>query len=688
MNETYARQRIEKLRAQIEDLRYQYHVLDKPDIDDSVYESLTQELRDLEVQFPQLQSPTSPTVRVGGVALEKFKKVKHEVRQWSLQDAFHFDEVRAWEERIVRLLEKAGITEKPDYSCEVKIDGLKIILTYKQGELVQGATRGDGVTGEDVTAQIKTIQSIPLQLRERIDMIAVGEAWLDVKKLAAINTEREKNNVPPFANSRNAAAGSIRQLDPNVTAERGLDSYVYDIDRIAGKAMPAMQIEELKLLQKLGFKVNPHFKQCGTLEAVEAFYEEWKNKKDNQPYGIDGLVIKVNQKRLQDALGFTGKAPRWAIAHKFAPEKATTVVEDITVQIGRTGALTPVAHLRPVQVAGTTVSRATLHNEDEIKRLDVRIGDTVVIHKAGDIIPDIVEVLPKLRDGSEKQFHFPKTCPNCGGAVVRPEGEAAHYCTNPKCFALQSQSIIHFVSRKGMNIEGLGDKIVEQLINEGLIKDAADLYFLTEGDLEPLERFGEKSAHNLIDAIDASRRATLPKLLFALGIRYVGEETAVLLAQRIYDFTCLPARQGSQISDCGIVDVVKKIQSMNIEDLEEIDGIGSKVAHSVYDWFHDEDNIALMQRLQAGGVCLENPKSEIINHTLQGKTFVLTGSLQQLTRDEAQDTIRTRGGTVSSSVSKKTDYVVAGEDPGSKYKKAKELGVTILDEGEFLKMIA
>lgn len=680
MDAPTAKQRIEKLRAQIEELRYEYHVLDRPEVDDEVYSSLTDELRALEEQFPQFRSPTSPTVRVGGVALGKFKKVRHAVRQWSLQDAFTFADVTAWEERIIRALEKQGITEKPDYSCEIKIDGLKMILTYQDGELVRGATRGDGVVGEDVTEQLKTIQSIPLSLRERgqgvRELVAVGEAWLDKKKLAAINEERAKSNLPLFANSRNAAAGSIRQLDPAITAQRGLDSYVYDIDSIAGE-LPATQIEELELLRQLGFKVNPHFKCCLTLDEAEAMYEEWKEKKDRQPYGIDGLVIKVNSKKLQEALGYTGKAPRWAIAYKFAPEKATTVVEDITVQIGRTGALTPVAHLRPVLVAGSTVSRATLHNEDEIKRLDVRIGDTVVVHKAGDVIPDIVEVLPKLRTGTEKKFLFPKTCPQCGGAIERRDGEAAHYCTNKKCFALQLQALIHFVSRKGMNIEGMGDKIVEQLLNEGLIKDAADIYFLKQGDLEVLERFAEKSAANLIDAIERSRQAALPKLLFALGIRHVGEETALLTSNKL------------QVTSNKISELIEKSQTLTVKDWESIDGIGMKVAESLHEWFHNEENIALLKRLEEGGVVLEvsTQRSQSKDQTLAGKTFVLTGSLSRLTRDEAKDKIRALGGQVSSSVSKKTDYVVAGEEAGSKLTKAEELGVTVVDEDEFLKMI-
>jgi len=681
--------RIEKLRRQIDEMRYQYHVLDKPDVDDVVYDSLTRELRELEEKYPEFKSATSPTVRIGGEALDRFKKVHHQVRQWSLQDAFDFEEVKDWEEKIQRILDKEKITDKLDYCCEVKIDGLKIILTYKDDEFVQAATRGDGVIGEEVTAQIKTIQSIPLQLtplltpplirggevkRRGMDITVVGEAWLNKEQLAKINAERKKKGEPEFANSRNAAAGSIRQLDPKITAERRLDSFVYDVDAIKGK-FPETQIEELCLLEKLGFKVNKEYRHCKNLADIQKMHDEWAKKKDKQPYGIDGLVIKVNSKKLQDILGYTGKAPRWALAYKFNPEKVTTVVEDITVQVGRTGALTPVAHLRPVQVAGTTVSRATLHNEDEIARLGVKIGDTVVVHKAGDIIPEVVEVLKKMRTGKEKKFIMPKVCPICGSAVERRAGEAATYCTNKKCFAQELEKIIHFVSKKGMNIEGLGDKIVEQLLNEGLIKDGADIYYLTAGDLEPLERFAEKKAQNIINSIGQSRTVELPKLLYALGIRHVGEETAILLAQKILDFRLQ------------ILDLIHTIQNISLKELQSIEGIGEIVGQSVFHWFQDKNNVEFLERLQSGGVKIANHKSQIINLKLSGKTFVLTGTLSSLTRDEAKDKIRALGGDVSSSVSKNTDYVVAGEEPGSKYDKAKKLGVKIIRKKEFLSMI-
>ena len=683
--------RIDKLRRQIDEMRYQYHVLDKPDIDDQIYDSLTRELRELETKYPELQSPTSPTVRIGGQALVKFQKVRHEIRQWSLRDAFNFSEVQDWEEKIQRVLEKENIKEKLDYSCEVKIDGLKIILTYKDGQFARAATRGDGQIGEDVTEQIKTIQSVPLRLTptslpapllskeggaKKIDATVVGEAWLNKEHLAKINQERKKAGEPLFANSRNAAAGSIRQLDPKITAARKLDSFVYDIDAIAGK-FPATQIEELKLLGKLGFKVNKEYRHCKNLAEAQKMHDEWAGKKDKQPYGIDGLVIKVNSKKLQDILGYTGKAPRWALAYKFAPAKATTVVEDITVQVGRTGALTPVAHLRPVAVAGSTVSRATLHNEDEIARLGVKIGDTVVVHKAGDIIPEVVEVLTKLRTGKEKKFLMPKKCPICGSAVERRAGEAATYCTNKKCFAQGLEKIIHFVSKKGMNIEGLGDKIVEQLLNEGLIKDAADLYYLTAGDLEPLERFAEKKAQNIIDSIQQSRNVELPKLLYALGIRHVGEETVRLLAQAIFNF---------QFSIFNLGKLIKFFPKITLEELQRIEGIGEVVGKSIYDWFKDKNNVEFLAKLHDGSVTLSK-KSEVRSQKLRGKVFVLTGTMAGLTREEAKDKIRELGGDVSASVSKNTDYVVAGSEPGSKYDKAKKLGVKIIDEKKFLEML-
>ncbi|MFH1427719.1 MAG: NAD-dependent DNA ligase LigA [Patescibacteria group bacterium] len=694
--------RIQALTKQIDELRLKYHTSDRPEVDDEVYDSLTRELHELEKKYPKFKNKTSPLQRVGGEPLKKFVKVQHKQRQWSLQDCFDFADLQDWEDRIKRLLVKKNIHDKIDYSCEIKIDGLKIILIYEDGVFVQGATRGDGKVGENVTEQLKTIQSIPLVLRERgqgvRETTVVGEAWLDKNHLEKINKQRVKDGQLEFANSRNAAAGSIRQLDPKITAKRKLDSYIYDIDALTlrptrfayegGRAtlsqrekgqsvseFPQTQIEELKLLEKLGFKVNKNYHHCKSLSEVEKIYKQWEQKRDKQNYGIDGLVIKVNSKKLQDALGYTGKAPRWAIAYKFIPEKVTTIVENITVQVGRTGALTPVAHLKPIQVAGSIVSRATLHNEDEINKKDVHIGDTIVIHKAGDIIPEVVEVLKKLRTGQEQKFKMPKKCPICQSEVKRPAGESATYCTNKKCFAQEVENIIHFVSKKGMNIEGLGDKIVEQLLSEGLIKDTADLYELKIGDLQPLERFEQKSAENLIKAIETSKNADLAKFIYALGIRYVGEETAHLLAQEIPN------------SKFQIPNLIQKIQNMKVENLQEIEGIGEKVAQSIYNWFRNESNIDLLKRLEQGGVVFSNQQSKIKNQKLSGKDFVLTGTLSSLTRDEAKDKIRKLGGNISSSVSKNTDYVVAGEEPGSKYDKAVKLGLEILDENEFEKLI-
>ena len=671
-----AKERIDKLRKVVDKHRYLYHVLDKPEITDEVYDSLMEELRILEEKYPQFRSPTSPTQRVGGEPLDHFEKVRHETRQWSFDDVFSFEELKKWDEKVKRLIEKHPdiSNEKLEYCCEIKIDGLKIILTYKDGVLVRGATRGDGVIGEDVTQNLKTIGSIPLALNKSLDIIAVGEAWLSEKELERLNKEREKSGELPFANTRNAAAGSIRQLDPKVAASRRLDCFIYDIDKLNGADFPDTQIEELELLEKLGFKVNQNFKLCKSIDEIEKFYNSWVNKRTKQEYDVDGVVIKVNSRKIQEALGYTGKSPRWGVAYKFPAEQVTTVVEDIKVQVGRTGVITPVAHLKPVRVAGSTVSRATLHNEDEIKRLDIRIGDTVVIQKAGDVIPEVVEVVIGLRTGKEKKFKMPDRCPICGHVVEKKiigEGKtksAAHYCSNKKCYAQEKERIIHFVSRKGLNIDGLGEKIVEQLIDEGLISDFSDIFELTKGDLKPLERFEEKSADNLIKAIEKSKNVTLPKFLFALGMLHVGEETANLLAEKF----------GS----------IKKIQEASKEELEKIDGIGEVVAKSIAGWFSDKHNKDLLQRLLQF-VKIENSKKTISNEKLflKDKTFVLTGSLDAFSRDEAKEYIRKFGGKILSSVSSNTDFVVAGKDPGSKYEKAKELGVKILDEKAFLKMI-
>jgi DNA ligase (NAD+) len=539
-----------------------------------------------------------------------------------------------------------------------------------------------------VTSNLKTIQSVPLELAEKIDAIVVGECWLSKKELARINAERMENGEAVFANTRNAAAGSIRQLDPKIAAKRKLDSFIYDIDSIEEDRIPNTQIEELALLKHLGFKVNPDHQLCKTVKEIQAFYESWTEKKDQQDYEIDGIVIKVNARKIQEALGYTGKAPRWGIAYKFPAQQVTTVVEDIKVQVGRTGALTPVAHLRPVRVAGSVVSRATLHNEDEINRLDVRIGDTVVIRKAGDVIPEVVSAMKNLRTGKEKRFSMPEKCPICGGPVerhlvksqkskVESEESAAHYCLNPKCFAVEMGQMIHFVSRKGFDIVGLGESIIERLMSEGIISNSADIFDLKVGDLEPLERFAERSAEKLIESIEKSKKISLEKFLYSLGIRFVGEETALLVANNS------KALKISSLQD--LIDIFPKI---TVEQWQNIKGIGEKSAESLAVWFGGESNLKLLERMNEFGVeIMLDEQSRTGNDRLRGLVFVLTGELAGFTRDEAKDMIRKEGGSVSSSVSKKTDYVLAGENAGSKYDKAIKLGVKVIGEEEFLKLI-
>jgi len=724
--------RIEKLRREIDRFRYEYHVLDRPGVSDEIFDSLMRELRQLEEKYPEFRTPDSPSQRIGGKPLAKFEKVRHSHRQWSLDDAFSLEEVKKWEEKIMRLLDKRLEVRLPrgsrtsaslEYCAEIKIDGLKIILTYKKGLLFQAATRGDGVIGENVIEQVKTIQSVPLKLNEPIDITVVGEAWMKKSDLEKTNKAREKEGLPPFANSRNAAAGSIRQLDPKITSKRRLDSFIYDIEELhvtrnikhVTKKIdsPKTQLKELELLEKLGFKINKYYKLCKNLDEIQKLFESWEDKRNKQDYGIDGLVIKINDNNLQRELGYTGKSPRWAVAYKFIPEKVTTIVEEIKVQVGRTGALTPVAHLRPVLVAGSTVSRATLHNEDEINRLDVRIGDTIVIHKAGDVIPEVVEVLKNLRTGKEKKFHMPTRCPICGGGVKKeiinqssaksklgfslpanksPEFlkaklldssksdfSAAHYCQNKKCFAIEKENIIHFVSRKGFDIEGLGEKIVEQLMNEGLVSNFADIFELKSGDLEPLERFAEKSADNLIKSIEKAKKIEFPKFLYALGIRHVGEETAHLVTQNMKHVT--------QEKVQNISDIISVFPRISADDWLNIKGIGEKSAKSLTEWFNDKNNLDLLGKMLKLGVEVKIPLSHVTSYMLQGKSFVLTGELESMSRDEAKEKIRALGGDVSSSVSRSTSYVVVGKNPGSKYDKAKTLRVKTLNERDFLKMI-
>ncbi|NOY35896.1 MAG: NAD-dependent DNA ligase LigA [bacterium] len=674
MNKADAKKRAEKLRKLINHHRYLYHVLDRQEISDEALDSLKHELYELEQKFPELVTPDSPTQRVGGKPLDKFSKIRHKVRQWSFEDVFTEDEIREFDARLKRMLAKAGVEPKkePEYTCELKIDGFKIVLTYENGFLKTAATRGDGLVGEDVTQNVKTIESIPLKIEKEFDAVVEGEIWMGKREFERLNAERKRKGEPLFANPRNVAAGSIRQLDPKVAASRKLDSFMYDLTILGTPApgafrRPETQYEELELLRELGFKVNPHFKLCGNIEEVIAFWKEWAKKRDNMNYWIDGIVVKLNKIEWQEKLGYTGKSPRFAIAFKFPAEQAATVVEDIQIQVGRTGALTPVAHLRPVTVAGSVVSRATLHNEDEIKKLDVRIGDTVIIQKAGDVIPDIVKVLKEIRDGGEKIFKMPKKCPICGAPVEREEGSPIVRCPNKKCATRHRRALHYFVSKQGFDIEGMGPKVVDALLDSGLVTDAANIFDLKEGDVSPLERFAEKSAENLIKSISARREISLPRFITALGILHVGERTARALADRF----------GS----------IEKLREAPLDELESVNDVGVVVAKSVYDWFRDEYNkkflSKLLDRVKIKPLGREAPKSG----KLKGKKFVLTGSLGSMPREEAKEKIIALGGEVASSVSKNTDFVVAGKDPGSKYERAKQLGVKTLNEKEFLELL-
>jgi DNA ligase (NAD+) len=664
--------RIVKLREVIDRHRYLYHVLDAPEIGDTAYDSLIEELETLEATYPQFYSKNSPTQRVGGTPLESFEKVVHQVRQWSFDDIFDHDGLVKWDEKTKRFAEKQGFSaDGVTYCCEIKIDGVKMILTYEQGEFVRAATRGDGRIGEDITENVRTIASVPLILQEKIDIVVVGEVWLSEKELERVNTERKKTGEPLYANTRNLAAGSLRQLDPKITAHRRLDSFVYDIDyfdsRNSGVSVPQTQTEELELLQKLGFKVHAGFEICKSVNEIEVYYKKWTPKRDKQPYGIDGVVMKVNRRDIQEALGYTGKSPRFGVAYKFPAEQVTTVVEDIVLQVGRTGVVTPVAHLRPVRVAGSVVSRATLHNEDEIERLDVRIGDTVILQKAGDVIPDIVEVLKDLRTGKEKKFRFPEYVEDCEGPIERIPGEAAYRCVNKNSFVQKRRRFHYFVSKAAFDIEGMGPKVVDALLDAGIIANIDDIFTLKKGDVLALPRFAEKSVDNLIESINGSREVTLPRFLVGLSIDHVGDETAVLFANR---FESLDVIMGA-----------------TLEELDSIHGVGEVVARSLYEWFRDLSHVALVQRLLKQVEILPYHKPRSKNAAVGGKTFVLTGTMANLGRDEAKQKIQVLGGKVSSSVSAKTDYVVVGENPGSKYDTALELGIEVLDEQAFLQII-
>jgi DNA ligase (NAD+) len=666
------KRRIEKLKRVINYHRYLYHVLNRQEISEAALDSLKHELYQLEQRFPKFITPDSPTQRVGGAPLDKFIKVKHKVRQWSFEDVFTEEEIKDFDARIKRMLEKKlgspASTWKQDfqvdYTCELKIDGFKIILAYEKGILKTASTRGDGLIGEDVAQNVKTIESIPLRLEKDIDVVVEGEVWMGKKVFEKLNVIQKKKGEPLFANPRNVAAGSIRQLDPKISASRKLDSFIYDLSWL-NFPLPKTQFEELKLLSELGFKVNSHFKLCKNIDEVISFWKEWQKKREREDYWIDGIVVKLNNREWQEILGYTGKAPRFAVAFKFPAQQTTTIVNDIQVQVGRTGALTPVAHLKPVLIAGTTVSRATLHNAEEIKKLDLKIGDTVIIQKAGDVIPDIVKVLQDLRTGKEKEFKMPKKCPICGGKTEREKGGPITKCLNKKCSLRHRRSLYYFTSKKSFNIEGLGPKIIDALLDNGLISDAADIFALKEGDLIPLERFAEKSAKNIINAIASRKEIELDRFIVSLGILHVGEKTAEDLAKRF--------------------GTMGKLQKATLEEINSVENIGEVVSRSVYEWFRNENNKKFLQRL------LKRLKIKTVRHRVSDKLkrlkFVLTGTLESMSRDTAKEKIRLLGGEVAESVSAKTDYVVAGADPGSKYEKAKKLGIKILNEKEFMSII-
>ncbi|MFA6270593.1 MAG: NAD-dependent DNA ligase LigA [Candidatus Paceibacterota bacterium] len=665
------KQRVEKLRKIIEKHSHLYYVKDAPEIEDTAYDSLVSELIKLEEEFPDLKSETSPTQRVGGEPLKEFKKVKHRVPQWSFGDAFSEQDMLDFDKRVNRMLEKElGEKVNPTYACELKIDGLKVVLEYEAGLLKRAATRGDGIIGEDVTNNIKTINSVPLTLFKPLDIIVEGEIWFGKNNFNKLNEERKIKAEPLFANPRNAAAGTLRQLDPKIVAQRKLDSFIYDVAQITQGLVLETQEAELKYLADLGFRVNKNFKICHDIKAVIEFWKIWQDKKDKEDYLIDGIVVKINETKHQNALGFTGKAPRFAIAFKFPAEQVTTVVEDIVLQVGRTGVLTPVAHLRPVLVAGSTVSRATLHNEDEIKRLDVRIHDTVILQKAGDVIPDIVSVIKEMRTGKEKVFVWPTRVPACGGGgrIEKISGQVAWRCVEKNSFDQQRRKFSYFVSKQAFNIVDLGPKIIEVLLKENLISEYADIFTLKRGDLLILPRFAEKSVDNLLVAIEKAKNTTLSRFIISLSILNVGEEIAYLLAKSFNS--------------------IEKLKAAKIADLEKIEGIGPIVAKSVFDFFASEENKKMLKNLLQH-VTIERSldNSSDTGNKLKNKVFVLTGTLLNMSRDEAKEMIRKSGGNISSSVSKETDYVVAGENPGSKYDKALELGVKIINEVEFRNLL-
>jgi DNA ligase (NAD+) len=654
-----AKLRVEELRSAINYHDYRYHVLDSPEIADAEYDKLMRELRELEARFPELITPDSPTQRVSGQPIEAFGIVEHRQQMLSLGNAFSEEELRAWYRRVANLAEREDIP----LVCEPKIDGLAVALVYEDGSFVQGATRGDGARGENITQNLRTIRSIPLSITkptpQRFEVR--GEVYMTKSGFQALNEERASQGQPLFASPRNSAAGSLRQLDPSVTATRPLDIFLYQLGWAEGET-PQTQWDTLQWFSDLGLRVNPHIKRFTDLDAVVEHVKGWEAQRDSLDYEIDGLVIKIDEFALQRALGVVGREPRWAIAFKFPPTQATTKLLDVETNVGRTGVLTPFARLEPVIVAHARVGLATLHNEEDIRRKDIRIGDTVIVQRAGDVIPQVVGPVVSLRTGKEIPFEMPKQCPECGYDLIRPEGEVRTYCPNKRCPAQIFRLLGHFASRGAMDIEGLGESMAQQLLESGLVEDIGDVYALTKEKLITLERMGEKSAENLLAGIEASKQRPLSRVLYALGVRHVGDETAELLAGHF-----------------GSIDAIAAAET---DELEAVPTIGPKIARSVYEYFHDEENLALVEKLRKAGVTLEGATAAR-EGPLMGSTFVVTGSLSRWTRNEIESLIKSLGGGVGSSVTKKTSYLVAGESPGSKLTKAQEYEVTVLDEAGF-----
>jgi DNA ligase (NAD+) len=670
MERQEAERQIEQLRQQLQYHNYRYHVLDDPQITDAEYDQLMRRLQELEAAFPELIRPDSPTQRVGATPLEAFGTVLHSLPMLSLDNAFSAEEVRDFDARIRRQL---GQSDRIDYVAEPKIDGLAVELVYVDGLFVQGSTRGNGVRGEDITQNLRTIKTIPLRLiavahdplPQRLEVR--GEVYMTKRDFQRLNARREEEGEPTFANPRNASAGALRQLDPRITAGRPLAMFCYGVGGVEGITFQT-HWDVLQSLARWGFSINPHSGRCQGIEAALAYYERLSQQREELPYEIDGVVIKVNALALQEALGTRSRSPRWALAYKFEAKQAVTRVKKIAVQVGRTGALTPVALLEPVQVAGVEVSRASLHNPDEVARKDVRAGDWVLVQRAGDVIPEIVEVLKERRTGEEKPFEMPTHCPICKSGVVRLEDEVVPRCVGLSCPAKLKETIVHFASKRAMDIDGLGDKTVDQLVERGLVKDIGDLYGLTKDDVLKLDRLADKSASNLIAAIERSKQTTLPRFLYALGIRHVGEHVAVVLAREYSDWQAL--------------------QHAGYEELQGIHEIGPRIAQSIVAFFQDTGNQGVLEKLHRGGVCATPLQRPAVDQSLRGKTLVFTGELQTYTRAEAKRLVEARGGRVTSSVSRSTSYVVAGADAGSKLDQARKFGLSVLTEDEFQALLS